>query len=42
MHWVQGYFPESAANVDIPAISFAHIDLDIYEIDSQHFELFET
>jgi O-methyltransferase len=31
VHWVQGYFPESAANVDISNVSFAHIDLDIYE-----------
>jgi O-methyltransferase len=31
VRWVQGYFPESAADVDIPDISFAHIDLDIYE-----------
>jgi hypothetical protein len=31
VRFVQGYFPESAADVDIPEISFAHIDLDIYE-----------
>ena len=31
VRWVRGYFPESAAGVDIANISFAHIDLDIYE-----------
>jgi O-methyltransferase len=31
VRWVQGYFPESATDVEIAGISFAHIDLDIYE-----------
>lgn len=31
VRWVRGYFPESAADIDIVNISFAHIDLDIYE-----------
>jgi O-methyltransferase len=31
VRWVQGYFPESATDVEIAKISFAHIDLDIYE-----------
>jgi O-methyltransferase len=31
VRWVRGYFPESAAQIDIAGVSFAHIDLDIYE-----------
>jgi O-methyltransferase len=31
VRWVRGYFPESAADMDIANVSFAHIDLDIYE-----------
>jgi O-methyltransferase len=31
VRWVRGYFPESAADIKIENISFAHIDLDIYE-----------
>jgi O-methyltransferase len=30
VRWVRGYFPESAADMDISNISFAHVDLDIY------------
>jgi hypothetical protein len=31
VRWIRGYFPESAANVDLSNISFAHIDTDLYE-----------
>jgi hypothetical protein len=31
VRWVKGYFPESAAEIEIANISFVHIDLDIYE-----------
>lgn len=31
VRWIKGYFPESAANVDLSNISFAHIDTDLYE-----------
>jgi hypothetical protein len=31
VRWVKGYFPESAADIEIANVSFAHIDLDIYE-----------
>jgi hypothetical protein len=31
VRWVRGYFPDSAAEIEIGNISFAHIDLDIYE-----------
>ncbi len=31
VRWVRGYFPESAADMDIANVSFAHIDLDIYD-----------
>jgi O-methyltransferase len=31
VRWVRGYFPESAAGIDIANVSFAHVDLDIYE-----------
>jgi Macrocin-O-methyltransferase (TylF) len=29
--WVRGYFPQSAANLDISNISFAHLDVDLYQ-----------
>lgn len=29
--WVKGYFPQSAADIDISNVSFAHIDLDLYQ-----------
>jgi Macrocin-O-methyltransferase (TylF) len=37
--WVKGYFPESAANVNIRNISFAHIDVDLHKstIDALEF-----
>jgi O-methyltransferase len=28
--WVKGYFPQSAAGIEISNVSFAHIDLDLY------------
>jgi O-methyltransferase len=31
VRWVRGYFPESAAGMEISNISFAHIDTDLYE-----------
>jgi hypothetical protein len=31
VRWVKGYFPESAANMEISNISFAHVDTDLYE-----------
>jgi hypothetical protein len=31
VRWVRGYFPESAANIEISNISFAHVDTDLYE-----------
>ena len=31
VRWVRGYFPESAANMEISNISFAHVDTDLYE-----------
>ena len=38
MRWVQGYFPESAANVEISNISFAHVDTDLYESTAKTLE----
>jgi hypothetical protein len=29
--WVKGYFPQSAAGINISNVSFAHIDLDLYQ-----------
>ena len=29
--WVKGYFPQSAASIEIRGISFAHIDVDLYQ-----------
>jgi O-methyltransferase len=31
VRWVRGYFPESAAETEIANVSFAHVDLDIYD-----------
>ena len=31
VRWVRGYFPQSAAEMDISNISFAHVDTDLYE-----------
>jgi hypothetical protein len=31
VRWVRGYFPESANNMNVSNISFAHIDTDLYE-----------
>ena len=31
VRWVRGYFPESAANMEISNISFAHVDTDLYD-----------
>jgi Macrocin-O-methyltransferase (TylF) len=31
VRWVRGYFPDSAKNLEITNISFAHIDTDLYE-----------
>ena len=31
VRWVQGYFPQSAADMDISNISFAHVDTDLYQ-----------
>ena len=38
VRWVQGYFPESAANVEISNISFAHVDTDLYESTAKTLE----
>jgi O-methyltransferase len=29
--WLKGYFPDSAKHVEITPLSFAHVDVDIYE-----------
>jgi hypothetical protein len=31
VEFVKGYFPESALGIDISGVSFAHIDLDLYQ-----------
>jgi O-methyltransferase len=31
VEWIKGYFPESAAGLSIQDLSFAHIDVDLYE-----------
>lgn len=28
---LDGYFPDSCQNIDLPAISFVHLDVDVYE-----------
>ena len=36
--FVKGYFPESAATVNIHNISFAHVDVDLYQSVAQTLE----
>jgi Macrocin-O-methyltransferase (TylF) len=31
VRWVRGYFPDSAGDIEISNVSFAHVDLDLYE-----------
>jgi hypothetical protein len=31
VRWVRGYFPNSAGDIEISNVSFAHVDLDLYE-----------
>lgn len=31
VRWVRGYFPESAAGIEVSNISFAHVDTDLFE-----------
>jgi hypothetical protein len=38
VRWIRGYFPESAENVDLSNISFAHIDTDLYESTAKTIE----
>jgi hypothetical protein len=40
VRWVKGYFPESAANMEISNISFAHVDTDLYESTAKDLGIF--